>query len=422
MGTAAGNKAFKLTRPHAIAARRILDAAARGISPIANVMAAPPTITQAASDGANSTIIAGSTIALGGGRFNAENPLHATLIGGPISAGRMQTVTFSGSSRKQGHSNGVAVQTYSTVIDFCLRANGGRVIFYVTDCATGVRARVQATTDIAATYSAANYYKLDFGGTPTLRIIEAYTFGSGNYFGINVPLTHSVWPAVINQPRLAAIWDSYGEGSMNNATNSLKLATLDYWAAGLGCNNVFANALGSTGVMADAAGTAVNYLGRLNNGDFDVSRVGNFDLILVGGTINDNNPANNGIASPAGDATFQAAYTAFIRAFMLKQPNAIFVGTGPELPSSGPPPQTRFDVTRAGFLAAAGGDPRMIYRDNSATGENWMFGNTASGINSIILGTGSGDNIHPLDVTGTQYLGERMARSTIAGIRAAYGL
>lgn len=388
-------------------ASKILRAAAKGITPIAQVMASPPTITQAASDGANSTIIASSTIAAGGGAYNAENALHTTITGGPIVGGRIQTVT-NGASRVAGHSNCVTFGTYSSVVDICIRANGSRLMFYVTDVLTGVRARV-AATDIVATFSAANYYKLDFGSR-ALRIIEVYAGNVSNIYGINVPTTDSVWAVSVNQPRILIIGDSYPEGSMNDTTISSKLAYADFLAAGLGANNPVCNALGSTGVNANGA-TKTSFQGRLNAGDIDVSRIGSFDLVVLHNSINDASIPNGGTAN---DETFQAGLTSFVSALMTKQPDAIIVGYGPEDPPSGASTQARFDATKAGFLAAAGADSRMLYLDNSLAGEKWMF----PGINTVIIGA---DNIHLGGVAGTSYLGQRAANSIIAALRTRFG-
>lgn len=399
-----------------VAARRIIRGATRRIDPISNVLASPPAVTIPAGTYGNSTIITTATTNQGGGRFNSENPLHATPMGGSLNTGIFQTITrLPGQTpaRFAGHSAGVSFATRSSVFDICIRAANFNVIMYATDLLTGARARV-AVDDIVQVGPEERYYKVDFGSA-AMRGIEVYTGISAKLFGINVPTTDSVWAwsGASEQPRIAMLWDSYGQGELSDTgtLNKLKLATPDYIAARLGCANPWINALAGTGVVATGAapGTFNSFAQRVAAGDLDASRVGGFDLVWAPVSVNDSGTTYN-----LTDATVQSAYASMIAALMAAQPDAIIVGSGPQYAVQIKPPQSRFDAAKAGFLAAAGADPRMIHLDNSLTGENWMF----DGINATIIGA---DGLHPTKV-GAQYLGERIGGSIAAAVKTRFSL
>lgn len=387
-------------------ARRLLGAAQRGLGDLSAVMASPPTITNPAADGNASTIQAGQGI--NAGTFSPGDPTRVTLFGGPaIDQGnnakwRIQTLSRQAGARFQGHSACEAFFTNSPSVDFALRCNGARWIAYVTN-PDGVRARI-AATDQAQAFANLNYYKLDFGSAAGGgRLVEIYLGQGSNFGGINVPNGYSIWPAdLAQQPKIAAVWDSFGEGSMNDLTLNLKLATIDWFSAVFGCNNPHVNAIASTGVIATAG--ANNYLTfgqRVAAGDMDASRVGHFDLVSAFGSVNDGLTANGGIASPAGDATVQAAYQAYIAALMIAQPRAIIVGAGPEMSNAAAAVASRTAAYKAGFTAAAKGDGRMIWLDGS------VFERTGD---TGVIGV---DGVHPGGVFGARHLGERLARQTV---------
>lgn len=394
-------------------ASRIVASAQRSLGDISAVMASPPTITNPLSDGANSTIQTGrapTTAASGAGQYDVANPAHCTLMGGPISGGRIQTITKIAGTVVAGHSAGFAFCTDAPDVDFSIRCNGQRWIASITDLTAGVRARISAS-DLAQAYANANWYKLGFGGAG-LRQVEVYSGSASNIYGICVAAGYSVWPAsgLAAQPKLALIWDSFGEGSMNNGNLNLKLATADWIAARLGCNTIHVNALGSTGVLANAAAASNNFQQRLDAGDMDVSRVGSFDLIFAPGSVNDNTVMQGGLAIPAGDATIQGLYQTYISTLMAKQPHALIVGFPQEFgqPSGTPTAATasRVAAYKAGFLAAANGNPRMIWLDGS------LFESTPS------TGVIGADNIHPGDVAGARNIGTRLAEHTLRYLNA----
>lgn len=385
-------------------ARRLLDAAQRPLGDIAAVMGSPPTITDPASDGANSTVQTGE--AVGGGTFLPTDTARVAVFGGPLSGGRIQTITRVSGARVQGHGAGIAFYTDADTVDFSLRCNGSKWIAYVTT-PDGVRARI-ATNDRSQAYANYNYYKLAFGSTaPAGRLVEIYLGDAGNYGGINVPTGYSIWAAdLAHQPRIACVWDSFAEGSMNDTNVNRKLAVGDWFGAMFGVNNPFVNAVGSTGVIADAGASNYSTFGeRIAAGDMDSSRVGHFDLILAPGSVNDGFTSVNGLNSPAGDATVQAAYAAYIAALMVAQPYAIIVGASQQF-STIAAISTRTAAYKAGFQASAGTDPRMIWMDAS------LF---ESAPDADVIGA---DNIHPDGADGARHIGERLARRTLTYLQA----
>lgn len=385
-------------------ARRLLDAAQRPLGDIAAVMASPPTITDPASDGANSTVQAAQGV--NAGMFLPTDTARVSLFGGSLSGGRIQGITRVAGSRIQGHGACIAFYTDADTVDFSLRCNGGKWIAYVTT-PDGVRARI-AANDRAQAYANYNYYKLAFGSTaPAGRLVEIYTGDVANYGGINVPTGYSIWPAdLAHQPRIAVIWDSFGEGTMNDTNVQRKLACVDWYAASFGVNNPYINAVGSTGVIADAGASNYNTFGeRIAAGDLDSSRIGHFDLILAPGSVNDGFTSVNGLNSPAGDATVQAAYAAYIAALMVAQPYAIIAGVSQQF-STIAAITTRTAAYKAGFQASAGTDPRMFWMEPS------LF---ESAPDTGVLGA---DNVHPAASDGGRHIGERLARRTLSYLQA----
>lgn len=398
---AAGRGDFRRAKAFAI-----LRSAERQLDPIGNVLSSPPVYT-AGADFANSTIIASATVNLGAGRFNSENPLHAKPIGGAFIDGNLQTITRGGSPtppRSLGHSTGISFATRASVLDIAVRS-GRPFIGYVTDLATGARARILANDTSPA--GGSGYQKFDFGSAAP-RGFQFYIEANGYLRGINVPLTDSIWPWEPDaQPKIMALWDSYGAGVVHDGVSvtSLKLGVLDYLGERLGCDNVVGNAVGGTGLLNPGSGHRT-FLERLAAGDFDESFIGAQDLIIMPGTVNDSAILNAAYT----DAAVKAAYTTSVRMMMAAQPNAVIVGCGPQVATAFPAVQSRFDAYKAGF-AAAGNDPRLIYIDNGPTGENWLF---AGNIGTL----GAADNIH-LKSIGVQYLGYRMADSIVAAIKSS---
>lgn len=194
------------------------------------------------------------------------------------------------------------------------------------------------------------------------------------------------------EPRIGMLWDSWGLGILTSGSNPTKLAVPDYFGAVLGVANVISLSAGGTGFIATASGTQLTYRGRVTAGDFDRSRIGDLDLLLVSGSLNDFNAAGNTAAAT------QAEIALVLPLLRAAQPNAIIALTGPEYTSAAAVTQAWYAAHKSAFDAWA--DTDSVYLDNSPSGENWLNAN----INSAAF---TGSQNHPNDV-GKAIYGQTM--------------
>lgn len=401
--------------------KRILNSAQRGITPITQVMASPPTI-------AAGTINAASTVpplnALGSESYRANAP-QVKSLGGPLAvqaAGfRVQSRTNSLTlgQRTGANGTGMATITPAPIVGIVFGVSSGSLgyIVYVTDLVTGVRARVQAA-DLTLPATGIYEVKFTFGdGTDSAtnvrpRLIELYTTnGSAVLYGFNVDTSkyQCQYPNA-TEAKWALDWDSWGEGTGNGATNQARLAQPAYLGEALGVTNLTSVSLGSTGYLATNGGAALNVLDRLNAGDLDYARIGTMDGVFIPTSTNDSTVTNG--FTPA---QLQAQVPLVLQRTRQAQPYAIIVVAGPQYTTSNPTSQAWYDATSAGVAAyiASSGDQNVVYVDNSATGQNWL--NAA--IDTIIF---TGVNQHPNDL-GMPYWGHIAGNGIIGAIKAKYG-
>lgn len=414
------------------AARRIIASAVKGLSPIKGTLSSAPTYAQTSAGSASpitgltlsSSGSAGAGVSLETPYFAVNNALAMAPIGGPlqlITSTRFRPGTYSdvpaNNRRFSGHGAGITFATYADKIGIVADFRGSPMIIYVTDAATGVRARTQAND-----YAPANgltEHGLTFSSRG-LRTIEVYATDVGAYYtGVNVPTTDSVWSVSpdLAQARIAVLWDSWGAGVGSGNTNATKLTVTDFFGERLGIANIFSCSVGGTGVISpNNTATNLNYIQRVQStlggmGDLDVARVGTFDAVIVGGSLNDF------VLSGNTSAATQTALVTLLQAVRTAQPNAIIVVQGPQYTTStGVPTQAWYDAHSAAVTAF--NDPDCIYIDNSASGQKWMFGTTSAGINSVIF---TGANNHVND-NGMIYVGRRMAESMLAAIKTKYAI
>jgi lysophospholipase L1-like esterase len=394
----------------------------RGPTPntvVRSVLASSPTYSEATG---NSTIVTTSTTGVTGGRFRPNDTARVTGIGAPIildpfNANRYRQQTrmyaLATGQRISGHAGGVRFATFAPSFDIALNVGntGFQVALYVTDPATGIRARAQVNDyDIALTGMV--YRKWDFG-TPGYRIIELY-FRPQDLISIgclNVAAAYDIWsvPEAADQPRIGFLGDSWfdnGGPPGNGATNVTRQLSIDYFAERFGCANPIGLSVGATGLLRDASpGVAGTFRARIAAGDADASRIGDLDMLFIPGSVNDT-------AGSFTDAQVQAEYALTIAAARAAQPKAIILGMGSQNTPAYPITQSRFDAHRDGFAAGAGGEKRMIYLDNSPAGYNVL----STAINTYTQGT---DGFH-LNDTGNPYYGKTLAEIALTAMRARY--
>jgi hypothetical protein len=179
----------------------------------------------------------------------------------------------------------------------------------------------------------------------------------------------------------------------------------------LGIDNVYSNAVGSTGFISDGAGTKTTYLQRID-------RVNLFqpDIHIVVGGHNDSGQTS---------AARIASCNAYISAFRSSNPNAILVITGSKLLCNETPTTIAAvdtDLQACVTSAQAAGDNLIFFvptlTDVNAAGANrgwWTFG---SGVGKYFYNAGAYTDGHPLPADHEMFA-HRLAqaiRSIVAGL------
>lgn len=407
---APGFDASKLASPTPIAAAtRLLASAARAISPIDGVMGTLPTISQGA-DFAASLVNPAMTISYGSGMYQANDLAVFESVSGKIVLGpsgnqyQGQGMTGNRSTlAKRGQSGqGLRFMTSAIDMDFCMNLSAANFVIYVTDVATGVRARA---SDGDITFGSSNwrYVRLTFA-TRASRIIEVYTTNLGAFRGINCEAGYTITKAPASpEAKITILGDSWANGQLSGGTKSVKLNWATYFAERFGVVNPNQSANGGTGLL-NPGGTNGTYRERVLAGDIDVSFIGEQDLVAIQTSVNDTN-------FTAVDADCQTEMQLLTAEVMARQPNAVIVAWGPQTTLGTTTPQSRHDAIRAGFLAAAGGNKRCIWLDSSPAGLGWFADATER---AAWIGS---DNTHPNDPGKIGY-GRRAGNASVAAVQA----
>lgn len=402
-------------------ARKFRRTAHRGITPLRTVMSGA-SVSQGA-DGAASTVVASATTAFGGATIPPNDP-RITDVGGRFALATDRysgagAVGLDGTGVRGCGGQGQMFGTDSQTFDVC--ANPGAVTsaiaVYATDLETGVRARISASDQVGTGASSFRYYKYDFGSRRN-RIIEIFATSIVSLRGYNVEASSSIWKITRpEEPKVCVVWDSYGEGTVSQASQSTLLAkttVAHYFGEVLGVHNVWSKSRGGTGFL-NGGGNITTFGARIAAGDIDVANCGDLDMLLMPGSVND----DVGVNAAYTDAALIPAFTGAWTAAAAKQANALMVGCPPESTTNRPVSQTRCDLMKAAFLAVAALDPkpaRFLWLDGSPSGENWMS-NASPARNAVIVGS---DNTHLNDI-GQPYLGRRMGQSALDQIVALAG-
>lgn len=234
------------------------------------VMAAPPTITLANEADAAWT---GSTLATGRQYFANNNATDASNVAGslggisvlraarPITAG----VAYPNYLYTKWETAENVIGAYSNLaITFALRHTGTKLALRLKGVSGTVFVRVgdefATLTPLAIPNDGAvKVVIVDFGSADTR---DVYLMGQAlNVRGIAVDATDTVEPLLARGPRTCVLSDSLGEGTGSDVAQFLSWIT--YAGLALDWDDVISCAAGSTGLLADAAGTKRRYIDRL---------------------------------------------------------------------------------------------------------------------------------------------------------------
>lgn len=392
---------------------------AAGVHPVkTGVMASPITITKGA-DSAVSTLT-GSSVGFASSTGVASATIQAT---DPRMTAIRGTWTVSGNSGRigDGVSRGTGVRSgingqgfafcmSGTAFDVSLvggtnSGNDSKMNVRVTHLTTGVRELINASDFLVSNTAAAAYYLVS-GLAAGPKIIEVF-FGRRVFVrGFNVAPTDTIWKVPVRSGlNCAALGDSYIDGP---TSDTLCGGYVWHLAEALGIENIRPLGISQSGWVAAPSGAS--WLYRIQNGDLDVSRVGNLDVLFIYGSINDNAQT---------DATVQAAMASGLALIKEKQPNALVIHAGPQFTSSGQTSQSRYDAMKATFETVYPVGSRGVWIDNSPSGAPWMTGlgdmgaTTGSGNNDLYLDT---DKTH-WNAAGHKYGGHRFGSAVIEAVR-----
>jgi hypothetical protein len=411
------------TSPGRIAAQRILRSAARPLTSIETVLTTPVVHTYSTNGGASTLNTAATSPTVLTGSVPVTNDKIVTPIAGPwgvapAGAPQQQIQGYSnlaGTARLANTGAGMRFgfkgQVFELNASFVASSNG-IFIGYATDLKTGLRARFFANDSVTSGISGPRFHKFDLGydaplgwgikiyGSPNLTTFASLNCAATDYFfGWRMP----------DEARLMFCWDSWGNHTLDGGTNNIKLAIPDYISAGLGQANPANLCRGSTGYLATNSGADRTFGQRIAAGDYDNTRVGDFDLFMLPASIND---FNSGQTATEMRVAIEAALPRARQA----QPNAVMLLWGPQNTSAAQPTQAWFDAARLAVsnYVAASGDVDVIYIDNSPTGENWVP-------TAVLPLWFTGSVVHANDVGKVQYA-QRVVRSTIGALRSKYNL
>lgn len=424
-------------------ARRVMNSAGT-VTAIDQVASQVATITVGAAAG-NSTLDSSATFGSGKTYLATDATRFEQVAGwlqnysGKAIAGRGRIGNVTTGARGSTFGNGIRFRYSGRKFEFS-QSGAGYCAIYVTDPATGVRQRATSNDFTSGT----NVFVLVDFGSAADRIIEIYAQGSQIWSGL-VPengLDFTLPPARPNKPKIALLWDSWGAGQITPpsgqtaALTNTKIGLGTLMGTALGDENIWCSCIGGTGHLfgspswpPTSSATGGGYIDRTNPtvapsgtdaagnpmpfwGDFDIALMGDRDLLIQHCSINDVPGTNK-----PSDAQHQEAVRLETVALMAKQPNAIIVGLGPQGTFNGTagvsPTQSRYDACRAGFVAAAGSDPRMIWVDISPTGAA-VYSNTTR--NAANVGS---DNLHPNDA-GARVYAALEAQAILAALNARF--
>lgn len=306
------------------------------------VMASPPTITLTTTNALASARFISAVQLNSAGGASAINPIFDyRLAAAPIIVGtgfpNYNYVRFTSVD------SGPTLGKNANFVNVPIRTDATRIVFFVKGAGTAIVVRIdgeyESVTSRTATADGSGYYfDIDFGAY-AMREIELITSGNLQFGGIYVAADAVVLRSIPKGPRTAILWDSFGEGT--GASSLLNCAVLQF-IDGLGWNNVYISAVGSTGLIA-TSGDKLNYQGRLAASVLPYSP----QIVIPITSINDS------FQTPAAMTSAMGTLISTVRASV---PSASFILTSMMANRGGTLAPNYYDVTDAlAALAASGG-------------------------------------------------------------------
>lgn len=405
----------------------MLASVARGITPISQVISPPATFSITTDN--TSTLTGGNGFSGGGaGWSNPTDPTKFagiggvwTQAGGPTFYGYGMASSIATPTNRRNTIASLVFRTSAPAFDVSIdtpAADGSstlNIAVYVTDPATGVRKRATANDYTTVTLAYGQWLKCTFSGAAD-RIIEFCLLAAPFHTvirGVSCTTGYSIIAPPIDTVRakVVIVGDSHVDHTGSGNTNPARLCYPDYLGERLGTQDVWCSSVGGRGFL-NPSNSNMKYRDSIGVNDLAISLIGQRDAVILAGTTNDDLALNAAYT----DAAIQTEVQLTVAAAMVAQPNALIIVPGPfgrtvsPSPNAHVTPQSRYDAIQAGVLAAANGDSRVIYINNSPAGTQWI---TSGNVGTLV----GPDGTH-LNNAGMSAVGYALGDAIIAACTA----
>lgn len=347
------------------------------------IMASPPTITVASATFTNGT------------QIDPVTSLPGCLVGG--AAWTHPTNGWYASSwwrtDRAPDVNGLTVAGYK-IMFYCDKAKVEAQFYVPSGGSYRIKVDDEYVSPIATSFGvngATRWLQLDFG-TDKIRRITIETAALIAF--LKTDATGTIWPAKPRGPRTVAFGDSY-TGGATGANGAAYTTWLSAMADSLGWEDIYQNAVGSTGYIETVSGRPNNVIEQVNRA---VAAGINPDVVICTAGHNDTQPLANIVS---------AAVTAFA-AMRNAWPNALIVCGGPWW-VGGANAMSGWSARETTLFAAVDAD--VFVAQATGFGVPWFTGTgrvgntTGSGNSDVYVYS---DTVHPTQ-SGHDYAGVRFA-------------
>ncbi|GAA4774763.1 SGNH/GDSL hydrolase family protein [Microbacterium gilvum] len=291
--------------------------------------------------------------------------------------------------------NGLTVAGYK-IMTYCDQAKY-EASFYIPSGATyRVKVDDEYVTTTATSFGVAGatrWLQLDFGTAALRRIVIETT---ALPIGLNTSVTGTIWPARPRGPRVIAFGDSY-TGGATGANGAAYTTWLSAMADTLGWEDIYQNAVGSTGYIATVGGQQNNTLAQVAKA---VAAGIQPDVVIVSSGHNDN-------GTPTEIAAAAVPVYAAIRAAW---PDALVVAAGPWF-VGGAGQLATWAAREAAIFSAVDAD--VFIPQATGPGVPWFTGTGRVGATTGVGNSDAyvySDAVHPTQA-GHDYAGVRFAET-----------